>query len=557
MERQNTDRDDAAKRHAIFVKYTLILTFAFSYIIVSYLTLMEASSPILCEREQRRMNECHYPMFNKNDAMSLELWTFLDTEAQELSEGPDMPSWTKVNCTFPTVIDLKNSASIFGNCSVPIPRIAREREGRPMKAAVVLFKGDNRSKMAEAPFYLTRYRRKPKRSMQNHEMVPYFMYGPRQHMVVRLVEEYREYGPSLRRGDNIAMKRGAKPGLYQPRLYVDEMALRASSSIEIAQDGSGRKPFFLRVKLSIIGSMRDTISLQASSGIQIAEKYLNDEEMDEIKWFLSDEKLFRFALTQVISFVHIWFDILAFKNDIGFYVGRTDMGGLSTSSVVSHFFCSLIIFLYLLDGGKSSMVVLISIGSGVAADAFKAVKILKPSVSSTFPFILFRNHLSDTEMKSTSYDRIATAYLSMVLYPLIFGGALYAREHYVYTSWYSWLVSNLANAVYMFGFISLCPQLYINYRLKSVAHMPWKVFIYKIFNTFIDDVFAFLIEVPLKHKIMTLRDDLVFALFLYQAYIYKIDKSRPNEYGFVYERKAEISVAGTEEPSVSKITSAS
>ena len=62
---------------------------------------------------------------------------------------------------------------------------------------------------------------------------------------------------------------------------------------------------------------------------------------------------------------------------------------------------------------------------------------------------------------------------------------------------------------------------------------------------------------PLKHKIMTLRDDLVFALFLYQAYIYKIDKSRPNEYGFVYERKAEISVAGTEEPSVSKITSAS
>ena len=29
----------------------------------------------------------------------------------------------------------------------------------------------------------------------------------------------------------------------------------------------------------------------------------------------------------------------------------------------------------------------------------------------------------------------------------------------------------------------------------------------QIFNTFIDDVFAFVIEMPLKHRLMTLRDD--------------------------------------------------
>lgn len=60
---------------------------------------------------------------------------------------------------------------------------------------------------------------------------------------------------------------------------------------------------------------------------------------------------------------------------------------------------------------------------------------------------------------------------------------------------------------------------------------------YKLFNTFVDDVFAFLIEMPLKHKLMTLRDDLVFVIFLSQAYMYRVDKTRTNEFGFAYEQE--------------------
>ena len=37
--------------------------------------------------------------------------------------------------------------------------------------------------------------------------------------------------------------------------------------------------------------------------------------------------------------------------------------------------------------------------------------------------------------------------------------------------------------VYAFGFISMTPQLFINYKLKSVAPLPWRVFMYKAFNT--------------------------------------------------------------------------
>lgn len=40
---------------------------------------------------------------------------------------------------------------------------------------------------------------------------------------------------------------------------------------------------------------------------------------------------------------------------------------------------------------------------------------------------------------------------------------------------YSWILNSLVGAVYTFGFILMCPQLYLNYKLKSVAHLPWWV----------------------------------------------------------------------------------
>merc|ERR1711920_1221707 len=71
----------------------------------------------------------------------------------------------------------------------------------------------------------------------------------------------------------------------------------------------------------------------------------------------------------------------------------------------------------------------------------------------------------------------------------------------------------------------------INFRLKSVAHLPWKFFMYKALNTFIDDLFAFIIKMPTLHRMSCFRDDIVFAVFLYQRWIYKVDRSRVNEFG--------------------------
>ncbi|KAJ1444418.1 hypothetical protein M885DRAFT_454794, partial [Pelagophyceae sp. CCMP2097] len=108
-------------------------------------------------------------------------------------------------------------------------------------------------------------------------------------------------------------------------------------------------------------------------------------------------------------------------------------------------------------------------------------------------------------------------------WPLTFDGLFRYDAH---RGWYSWFISSLADIFYLFGFIVMLPQLYINYRLKSVAHLPVKVFLYKIFNTFVDDVFAFVVKMPLKHRIMTFRDDAVFLVFLYQWWAYPTDRTR-------------------------------
>ena len=77
----------------------------------------------------------------------------------------------------------------------------------------------------------------------------------------------------------------------------------------------------------------------------------------------------------------------------------------------------------------------------------------------------------------------------------------------------------------------LMKELFINYKLKSVAHLNWRTLSYKSINTFIDDLFAFVIKMPIMHRMACLRDDLIFFIYCYQRYIYKTDYTRVNEYG--------------------------
>ena len=374
--------------------------------------------------------------------------------------------------------------------------------------------------------------------------IPYLKYG-RAAVRIRFVAEHRKYG-RLERADGLQLHPWNQT-TYAPTIYVDDLSLQRSAQVELAPPEDEKPPISLQVKLGSLSPVFDSLNRQTHAAIEMAESALPGDEMDEIRYFLQDERLYRFLITQVISYLHLMFDYLAFRDEIQFYRGRKNLSGVSTSTAITRLICSVVIFLYLLDGGGTSWVVLLSMFSSCSVDAWKVWKLLRPEWKSSFPFVAIRQIQSGREQEAAEYDRIASKNLAMILYPLVIGWSLYALQHYEYKSWYSWLISNLANAVYTFGFISLCPQLYINYRLKSVAHLPWKVFMYKIFNTFVDDAFAWLIEMPWKHRIMTLRDDVIFLLFLVQIWIYRVDKSRTNEFGYSYDEHDKNALPRNEE----------
>ena len=47
---------------------------------------------------------------------------------------------------------------------------------------------------------------------------------------------------------------------------------------------------------------------------------------------------------------------------------------------------------------------------------------------------------------------------------------------------------------------------------------------YKAINTFIENLFAFIITTHSDHRVACFRDDVVFLVYLYQRHLYPVDK---------------------------------
>lgn len=148
-----------------------------------------------------------------------------------------------------------------------------------------------------------------------------------------------------------------------------------------------------------------------------------------------------------------------------------------------------------------------------------------------FPRPTFKDKSTYVESSTKVYDDMAFRYLSWILFPLLGCYAVYSLLYLEHKGWYSWVLSMLYGFLLTFGFITMTPQLFINYKLKSVAHLPWRMLTYKALNTFIDDLFAFVIKMPVMYRIGCLRDDVVFFIYLYQRWIYRVDPTRVNEFG--------------------------
>lgn len=308
---------------------------------------------------------------------------------------------------------------------------------------------------------------------------------------------------------------------YKPMVYVSELNFRTDELKEV-EKGKSEMELSIRYRPVGVGKMRFMVNMERSL-MGFTDMGFQEKDVDDVKGLIVDTEMYILLMTFTVSAFHLLFDALAFKNDVSYWRKRETMAGLSFRSVSFQMVSTIIIFIHLVHE-DTSLLVSGPMGISVFIETWKFIKALRLRKSDVAKG-------SETE----NYDKEIMKKLTWVLVPLCIGGAIYSLFYVPHKSWYGWVLQSLVNGVYGFGFLFMLPQLFINYKLKSVAHLPWRPFMYKAFNTFIDDVFAFIIKMPMTHRIACFRDDIVFFCYLYQLYLYPVDKSRVNEFGFSAE----------------------
>lgn len=236
-----------------------------------------------------------------------------------------------------------------------------------------------------------------------------------------------------------------------------------------------------------------------------------DEDQDSIKETLLETNIYLLGMTIAISILHSIFELLAFKNDIQFWNNRKSLEGLSVRSVFFGVFQSLIVLLYVLDN-ETNFMIRVSCFIGLGIEVWKIQKVVDfklnkdDRIFGILPRLTFTDKGSYVDSSTKQYDNLAFKYLGWLCFPLLIGFGVYSVIYNEHKGWYSFVLNMLYGFLLTFGFIMMTPQLFINYKLKSVAHLPWRMMTYKFLNTFIDDIFAFVIKMPTMYRLGCFRD---------------------------------------------------
>ncbi|KZT62279.1 cleft lip and palate transmembrane 1 [Calocera cornea HHB12733] len=327
--------------------------------------------------------------------------------------------------------------------------------------------------------------------------------------------------------------------LYYPIVYPNDFWLLREGMVEL---NTTTTEVPLRVKFSPMSWMKFQIYASVGFGFEQQSRTAGTGggEIEEIKRMLIETNPILLVTTILVSLLHTLFEFLAFKNDISHWRKKEEFTGVSLRTILTNVIVQLIILLYLVDNSvETSWMILGSQGVGVLIEAWKITKavdinVVETPAGSRLPYwikVTDKHVLSEDEKKTQEYDALAFRWVSYAAIPLLAGYTIYSLMYETHKGWYSFIITTLTSFVYMFGFVQLVPQLIINYKLKSVAHMPMKAMIYKTLGTVVDDFFAFCIKMPWLHRLACFRDDVVFLVFLYQRWIYRVDWKRANEYG--------------------------
>lgn len=386
---------------------------------------------------------------------------------------------------------------------------------------------------------------------------------------------------------SVVSSKNKKGYTYKPPIHVDEIGLTSDIVIPL-NDTVNSLP--IKISYAPMSPQRwflmQTIeeSLAQQKGLGFSEK-----DIDDVRRLISDTSVYLLSITTIAAILHLFFEFLAVKSDIQFWNQNKSLAGLSSRVVVTDLFSQIIVFFFLIDSNTSILVwcpacigIFIQIWKVKKATGFntkrngltisfefsrwktkcindeksmitdesktdesqevpaekeksllnkRGKKSKEPEPLSIPVKAAHSGDITSEQLESLTLeaDETATKYIGACLFPIVIGFIVKSLVSDKHKSWYSFCISSLCGFVYTFGFILMCPQLFINHKLKSVSHLPWNFLIYKFLNTFIDDLFAFIIKMPTMHRLSVFRDDIIFLIYLYQRWIYRVDKNRPIE----------------------------
>mmetsp|Transcript_2437 Transcript_2437/g.5281 ORF Transcript_2437/g.5281 Transcript_2437/m.5281 type:complete len:891 (-) Transcript_2437:57-2729(-) len=371
---------------------------------------------------------------------------------------------------------------------------------------------------------------------------------------------------------------------YLPAVHVDEIGLTSDKYIPLNETVSAvplrigfhsgmsqeeGEPAVISqqgitpARYRLLNHMSSSLESQAEMGFE-------QSDIDDLRRLIAETNVVLLAVTILASVLHLLFEFLTFKSDVDFWRSNTDLTGLSVRALFLDWLSQVVILLYLIEM-DSSLLMTVPTGVGMLIALWKCqrgagLKFVKINskesgkqtrawynkVLGILGFELRATRLraaasaSRTSGKKISLtkqdlaalteemDQLATNLLGKYfLLPLVVSYAIYSLLNEQHSGWYSWFITTASSFVYAIGFVLMTPQLFLNYKLKSVAHLPWRVLGYRFVNTFIDDLFAFIIRMPTMARMSCFRDDVVFIIYLWQRYLYPVDRSRPVEGGAV------------------------
>ncbi|TNN02364.1 hypothetical protein fugu_009851 [Takifugu bimaculatus] len=329
----------------------------------------------------------------------------------------------------------------------------------------------------------------------------------------------------------IKVSQDSRQMIYLPLLLVNELNFRVRDLMEI-NSSTAELPLTVSYKGISLRTFRFWVHLH-DVVYSLRQFGFTDEFIDEIKETLSSSNLYVLGMAALVTTVQLACELLALKNDIIAWRKKKSMVGNSRTSVLWRCLCSLLIFLHLLE--ETSLLVLLPVGLGACVEVWKVFKL--------FCIELQRNasrlhaiKMDEEERKTMEYDAQASRYLSYLVYPLCISGAIFSMFYLRQQSYYYWLINSLVTGVYALGFLSMAPQLFLNYKLKSVSHLSRAVLVYRGANTLITDVcscasfFSPSLSISSPHHLSCFRDELLLFLYLYQRRCYS-PKNRRRESG--------------------------